>query len=47
MEARAFLGRCIAKEGPKPNDPKTESRERLKYLFEDSAFRQLQAEIKK
>ncbi len=47
IEARAFLGRCIAKEGPKPNDPRTEGRERLKYLFEDSAFRQLQAEINK
>ena len=47
VEAKTFLGRCIAKEGPKPGDAKTEGRERLKYLFEDSAFRQLQAEIKK
>jgi tetratricopeptide (TPR) repeat protein len=47
VEARAFLGRCLAKEGPRPNDAKTDGRERLKYLFEDSAFRQLQAEIKK
>ena len=47
VEAKTFLGRCLAKEGPKPGDPKTERRERLKYLFEDSAFRQLQAEIKK
>ena len=47
VEAKTFLGRCIAKEPQKPGDTKTEARERLKYLFEDSAFRQLQAEIKK
>jgi tetratricopeptide (TPR) repeat protein len=47
VEAKTFLGRCIAKEGPRPGDAKTEGRERLKYTFEDSAFRQLQAEIKK
>jgi tetratricopeptide (TPR) repeat protein len=47
VEAKTFLGRCLAKEGPKAGDEKTEGRERLKYLFEDSAFRQLQAEIKK
>jgi tetratricopeptide (TPR) repeat protein len=47
VEAKAFLGRCLSKEGPRPGDTKTEGRERLKYTFEDSAFRQLQAEIKK
>jgi tetratricopeptide (TPR) repeat protein len=47
VEAKTFLGRCLAKEGQRPGDTKTEGRERLKYLFEDSAFRQLQAEIKK
>jgi tetratricopeptide (TPR) repeat protein len=47
VEAKTFLGRCIAKEGQRPGDTKTEGRERLKYTFEDSAFRQLQAEIKK
>jgi tetratricopeptide (TPR) repeat protein len=47
VEAKTFLGRCIAKEAPIPGDSKTAGRERLKYLFEDSAFRQLQAEIKK
>jgi tetratricopeptide (TPR) repeat protein len=47
VEAKTFLGRCLAKEGQKPGDTKTEGRERLKYLFEDSAFRQLQAEMKR
>jgi tetratricopeptide (TPR) repeat protein len=47
VEAKTFLGRCLEKEGPRAGDAKTEGRERLKYLFEDSAFRQLQAEIKK
>jgi tetratricopeptide (TPR) repeat protein len=47
VEAKIFLGRCIANEGQRAGDAKTEGRERLKYLFEDSAFRQLQAEIKK
>jgi tetratricopeptide (TPR) repeat protein len=47
VEAKTFLGRCLSKQGQKPGDAKTEGRERLKYLFEDSAFRQLQAEIKK
>jgi tetratricopeptide (TPR) repeat protein len=46
-EAKTFLGRCLAKEGPRTGDPKTEGRERLKYRFEETAFRQLQAEMKK
>jgi tetratricopeptide (TPR) repeat protein len=47
VEAKTFLGRCLAKEGPVAGDARTAGRERLKYLFEDSAFRQLQAEMKK
>jgi tetratricopeptide (TPR) repeat protein len=47
VEAKTFLGRCLAKEGQRPGDTKTIGRERLKYLFEDSAFRQLQAEMKR
>ena len=31
----------------KPGDPKTDGRERIKTLFEDSAYRQLKAELKK
>jgi hypothetical protein len=47
VEAKTFLGRCLSKDGSRAGDAKTEGRERLKYTFEDSAFRQLQAEIKK
>jgi len=43
-EAAAFLGRCLRKEGPRPGD-KTEGRERVKTTFEETAFRQLQAEM--
>lgn len=46
-EATSFLGRCLRKEGPKSGDAKTEGRERIKVSFEDTAFRQLQAEMKK
>ncbi len=46
-EATSFLGRCLRKEGPRAGDAKTENRERVKTAFEDTAFRQLQAEIKK
>jgi tetratricopeptide (TPR) repeat protein len=46
-EATSFLGRCLRKEGPRTGDTKTEGRERLKVSFEDTVFRQLQAEMKK
>ncbi len=45
LEATQFLARCLRKEGPKPGD-KTEGRERVKTTFEETAFRQLQAEMK-
>jgi tetratricopeptide (TPR) repeat protein len=47
QEATTMLGRCLIGEGPKPGDPRSEGRERIKTTFEDSAFRQLQAELKK
>ena len=47
QEATAMLGRCIKMDGPHPGDPKSEGRERIKTAFEDSAWRQLQAELKK
>lgn len=46
-EATSFLGRAIHSDPYKPGDPKTDNRERIKTLFEDSAYRQLQAEMKK
>lgn len=45
-EATIFLGRCLKGEVFRPGNPRTEGRERLKLTFEDSAFRQLQAELK-
>jgi tetratricopeptide (TPR) repeat protein len=46
-EATSFLGRALHGDPYKPGDPKTEGRERIKTLFEDSAYRQLRAELKK
>ena len=45
-EATTFLGRCLKGDIFRPGNPRTEGRERLKLTFEDSAFRQLQAELK-
>ncbi len=45
-EAKIFLGYCLRKEGLRTGDPKTENRERIKTTFEETAFRQLQAEMK-
>ncbi len=46
QEATTMLGYCLKSEGPRAGDPRSEGRERLKSTFEDSAFRQLQAELK-
>lgn len=46
QDATAMLGRCLKMEGPRPGDTRSEDRERIKTTFEDSAFRQLQAELK-
>lgn len=46
-EATSFLGRCLHSDPYKPGDPRTEGRERIKTLFEDSAYRQLRAELRK
>ena len=45
-EATSFLGRALKKDGPRPGDPKSEARERLKTNYEEDAYRQLQAELK-
>jgi tetratricopeptide (TPR) repeat protein len=45
-EATIMLGRCIKMEGPRAGDPRSDGRERIKTTFEDSAYRQLQAELK-
>lgn len=46
QEATALLGRCLKSDGPHPGDPSGEGRERIKTTFEDSAYRQLLAELK-
>lgn len=45
-EATTFLGRCIKGEPYRPGNARLENRERIKLTFEDSAFLQLQAELK-
>jgi tetratricopeptide (TPR) repeat protein len=47
QEATSFLGRALHNDPFRAGDPKTEGRERIKTQFEDSAYRQLQAELKK
>jgi len=46
QDATTMLGYCLKMEGPRAGDQRSEGRERLKTTFEDSAFRQLQAELK-
>jgi tetratricopeptide (TPR) repeat protein len=46
QEATTMLGYCLKAEGPRAGDPRSEGRERLKTAFEDSAYRQLQAELR-
>lgn len=44
-EATSLLGRALKRDGPRPGDPKAEARERLKTNYEETAYRQLQAEL--
>lgn len=44
-EATAMLTRCIRMDGPSPADSRSGGRERIKTSFEDSAWRQLRAEL--
>ena len=46
-EATILLGRALKQDGPRPGDPKTDNRERLKTNYEEAAYRQLQAELAK
>jgi tetratricopeptide (TPR) repeat protein len=45
-EATIMLGRCLRSDGPRGNELRSGGRERIKTTFEDSAFRQLQAELR-
>jgi len=44
-EATLLLGRALQREGPRPGDPRSDARERLKTNYEETAYRQLQAEL--
>jgi tetratricopeptide (TPR) repeat protein len=46
-EATALLGRALKQEAPRPGDPKSDGRERLKTNYDEAAYRQLQAELAK
>ena len=47
QEATSLLGRALKHDGPRPGDQRTENRERIKTNYEEAAYRQLQAELKK
>ena len=44
-EATVFLGRCLKQEGPRAGDPRSEGRERVKTNYEETAYRELKAEL--
>jgi len=46
-EATTLLGRALKREAPRPGDPRTEGRQRLKTNYDETAFRQLQAALQK
>jgi tetratricopeptide (TPR) repeat protein len=46
-EATSFLGLSLERQGPRPGDPKTAGRQRLKTNYDEEAYRELQAELKK
>jgi tetratricopeptide (TPR) repeat protein len=46
-EAAALLARAAKNEGPHSAEPRIEDRQRLKTNYEENAYRQLQAELKK
>jgi len=46
-EATTLLGRCLKREPSRAGDTRAEGKPRLKSNYEESAFRQLQAELKK
>jgi tetratricopeptide (TPR) repeat protein len=44
-EATILLGRALKQDGPRPGETRFEGRERLKTNYEETAYRQLQAEL--
>jgi tetratricopeptide (TPR) repeat protein len=47
QEATSLLGRALKRDGPRAGDLRSENRERVKTRYEEEAYRQLQAELKK
>jgi Flp pilus assembly protein TadD len=47
QEATSLLGRALKHDGVRAFDPRSENRERVKTNYEEAAYRQLQAELKK
>ncbi|PWU08395.1 MAG: hypothetical protein C5B51_07890 [Terriglobia bacterium] len=44
-EATILIGRALRRDGPRPGESRFEGRERLKNNYEETAYRQLQAEL--
>jgi tetratricopeptide (TPR) repeat protein len=44
-EATALLGRALMGDGPRPGETRLEARERIKTNYEETAYRELQAEL--
>ena len=44
-EATTLLGRALKRDGPRRGDPRSDGRERLKTNYEETAYRQLKAEL--
>src|SRR5262249_61637455 len=44
-DATVMLGRCLSKSGPRPGDPRNDGLEGLKLNHEETAYRQLKAEL--
>ncbi len=45
IDATVMLGRCLSRSGARPGDPKNDGLERLKLNYEETAYRQLKAEL--
>ncbi len=45
VDATAMLGRALQKSGPRPGDPRSDGLERMKLNYEETAYKQLKAEL--
>jgi tetratricopeptide (TPR) repeat protein len=45
QEAQQFLARCLKQDGPRVGDSRSEGRERIKTNYEETAYRELKAEL--